>query len=74
MPLESRVEAQGTGDLTLSLCGAAAAFGSGFVKQSAGFHMLANAATVMMAVLLVTTWTSASSRPNRRDAPADVLH
>ena len=45
VPAESRVEAQGTGDLTLSLCGAVAAFGSGFVKQSLGFHLLAHAAT-----------------------------
>ena len=63
VPAESRVEAQGTGDLTLSLCGAVAAFGSGFVKQSLGFHLLAHAATVMMAALLVATWTSAAPRP-----------
>ena len=54
--LDARVEAQGTGDLTLSLCGAAAAFGSGFVKQAAGFHMLANVATLVAALLLVFAW------------------
>ena len=62
VPAESRVEAQGTGDLTLSLCGAVAAFSSGFVKQSLGFHLLAHAATAMMAALLVATWMSSARR------------
>jgi MFS family permease len=62
VPAESRVEAQGTGDLTLSLCGAVAAFSSGFVKQSLGFHLLAHAATAMMAALLVATWFSNARR------------
>ena len=62
VPADARVEAQGTGDLTLSLCGAVAAFGSGFVKQSWGFHLLAHAATTMMAVLLVTAWVSSARR------------
>jgi len=56
VPLEARVEAQGTGDLTLSLCGALAAFASGFVKQSAGYHVLANIATAVAAGLLVFAW------------------
>jgi MFS family permease len=56
VPLEARVEAQGTGDLTLSLCGASAAFASGFVKQSAGYHTLANVATVVAAGLLGFAW------------------
>ena len=56
VPLAARVEAQGTGDLTLSLCGASAAFASGFVKQSAGFHVLANVATAVAAGLLVFAW------------------
>jgi MFS family permease len=58
VPLESRVEAQGTGDLTLSLCGATAALASGFVKQSAGFHMLANLATAIAAGLLIFAWVT----------------
>ena len=45
VPERSRVEVQGTGDLTLSLCGAAAALASGFVKDSFGFHLLADGAT-----------------------------
>jgi MFS family permease len=56
VPLEGRVEAQGTGDLTLSLCGAGAALASGFVKQSVGYHMLANSATAVAAGLLVFAW------------------
>ncbi|MBL6620977.1 MAG: MFS transporter [Ilumatobacteraceae bacterium] len=56
VPEESRVEAQGTGDLTLSLCGAAAAFGSGFVKQAFEFHILADLATVLAGGILVYGW------------------
>jgi MFS family permease len=56
VPQHSRVEAQGTGDLTLSLCGATAALASGFVKQSAGFHTLANIATLVAAGLLGFAW------------------
>ena len=43
-------------DLTLSLCGAAAAFGSGFVKEAAGYHILADAATALAAAMLVYAW------------------
>ena len=56
VPATSRVEAQGTGDLTLSLCGAVAAFGSGFVKQGWGFHILADTATVVAGLMLVYAW------------------
>ena len=56
VPTSSRVEAQGTGDLTLSLCGAVAAFGSGFVKQSAGYHILADLATLLAAAMLAYAW------------------
>lgn len=56
VPVSTRVEAQGTGDLTLSLCGAAAAFGSGFVKQGWGYHILADVATALAAVMLLYAW------------------
>jgi MFS family permease len=56
VPSHARVEAQGTGDLTLSLCGAVAAFGSGFVKQSAGFHILADMATLLAGAMLAYAW------------------
>lgn len=64
VPAQSKVEVQGTSDLTMSLCGAIAAFGSGFVKQSFGFHLLANAAAVLAGCLLVYAWlTAARTRP-----------
>jgi MFS family permease len=67
VPETSRVEVQGTGDLTLSLCGAAAALSSGFVKESFGFHLLADGATALAAALLVLAWytaaTTSASRP-----------
>ena len=68
VPPEARVEAQGTGDLTMSLCGAAAAFTSGFVKASFGFHVLADGATALAALLLVAAWIAAA----RRRAPTEV--
>jgi MFS family permease len=69
VPVEARVEAQGTGDLTLSLCGAAAAFGSGLVKQGLGFHMLANAATALAAAMLIYAWLT-QARLGRRGIAA----
>jgi MFS family permease len=68
VPEESRVEVQGTGDLTLSLCGAAAAFSSGFVKASFGFHLLADGAAVLAAALLVLAWYTAATAPGRRSS------
>ena len=56
VPVDTRVEAQGTGDLTLSLCGAAAALGSGFVKDFASYLALANTATVLAAGLGIYAW------------------
>ena len=58
VPTHARVEAQGTGDLTLSSCGAVAAFGSGFIKDAAGFHILADAATALAALMLVYAWVT----------------
>lgn len=57
VPANSRVEVQGTADLTMSFCGGIAAFSSGFIKQAWGYHMLANAATLLAGVLLVTAYT-----------------
>jgi MFS family permease len=68
VPEASRVEVQGTGDLTLSLCGAAAALSSGFVKASFGFHLLANSAAVIAAGLLVLAWYTAAITPTARRA------
>lgn len=68
VPLDSRVEVQGTADLTMSFCGGIAAFASGFVKQAWGYHMLANAATLLAGVLLVAAYNQ--SRRARRLAAA----
>lgn len=74
VPIDARVEVQGTGDLTLSMCGAAAAFSSGFVKDSFGFHLLANAATAIAALILAFAWFTAlrlrSSAPSPTPAPS----
>ncbi len=64
VPATSRVEVQGTSDLTMSLCGALAAFGSGFVKQSFGFHLLANAGAALAACLLISAWLAAARARN----------
>ena len=61
VPVANRVEVQGAGDLLMSLCGGVAAFSSGFVKQSFGYHTLAYTATLLAGVLLV--YTMASRRP-----------
>lgn len=63
VPESTKVEVQGTADLTMSLCGAAAAFGSGFVKESFGFHLLANGAAALAAALLVFAWFTAARTP-----------
>ncbi|MDO8362580.1 MAG: MFS transporter [Actinomycetota bacterium] len=59
VPADSRVEVQGTADLTMSFCGGIAAFASGFVKQAWGFHLLADAATIMAGLLLVVGYMQA---------------
>lgn len=55
----ARVEAQGTGDLTLGMMGAVAAFGSGFVKEAAGFPVLVSLATGLALVLLAASVATA---------------
>ncbi len=68
VPESTRVEVQGTADLTMSLCGAVAAFGSGFVKESFGFHLLANGAAALAAALLALAWFTAS-----RPSPSPIV-
>lgn len=58
VPAAARVEVQGTSDLTMSMCGALAALGSGFVKDSFGFHVLANGGVAIAAGLLIFAWFS----------------
>ena len=56
VPMNSRVEVQGTADLTMSFCGGLAAFASGFIKQAWGFALLADAATLLAGGLLVLAY------------------
>ncbi|MGB1727741.1 MAG: hypothetical protein ACPHIW_06310, partial [Ilumatobacteraceae bacterium] len=42
------------------LCGAAAAFGSGFVKEAYEFHVLADLATVLAGGMLLYGWYTAA--------------
>jgi MFS family permease len=53
VPAETRVEVQGAGDLLMSLFGGAAAFSSGFVKQSFGYGTLAMSAALVAVALIV---------------------
>ncbi len=60
-----KVEVQGTADLSMSLCGGLAAFGSGFIKEEWGFHILADISAVAAATLLVVVWlTRITTRPD----------
>lgn len=52
LALEERVGAQGLSDVAMSLLGAVAAFGSGFVKEGAGYHWLANFGTLTAIFIL----------------------
>ena len=61
VPVETRVEVQGAGDLVMSLFGGVAAFSSGFVKQSFGYSTLAYVGTLLAGALLV--YSMASRRP-----------
>ncbi len=65
VPLESRVNVQGSADLIISLMGATAAFSSGFVKRAFGFHTLANVGTLLAFGLLLMTMSlkRAQSQP-----------
>jgi MFS family permease len=47
-----RVTVQGTADLLMNVCGGLAGFASGFIRSALGYHMLANLATILAAVLI----------------------
>jgi hypothetical protein len=57
---EYRVASQGLADAVLSILGGGAAFASGFVKESFGFHWLSNIAFVL--ALTVAVWASSRLR------------
>ncbi len=60
---EYRVASQGLADAVLSVLGGSAAFASGFVKESFGFHWLSNVAFVL--ALAVGLWASFRLRSGR---------
>jgi MFS family permease len=68
MPLEHRTRVQGAADLSMSLMGGIAGFGSGFVKHTFGYHMLSNVGTLAAGLLLVAA-ISAIRRPLATVAP-----
>lgn len=68
MPLEHRTKVQGAADLSMSLMGGIAGFGSGFVKHALGYHMLSNAGTLAAGLLLVAAVVAI-----RTPRPAQVL-
>jgi hypothetical protein len=47
------VHVQGSADLLMSLCGGAAGFSSGFIKQAIGYHSLSTIGTALSLVLLL---------------------
>ena len=65
VPVETRVEVQGAGDLLMSLFGGAAAFSSGFVKASFGYSTLAYTGTLLAGVLLVYSMASRTAAVRR---------
>jgi MFS family permease len=66
VPSTERVAVQGTADLTMALCGAAAGFASGFIRRAVGYHVLADLAALAAGGLLVAAFVT-----SRRSAPPD---
>ena len=64
--ISERVEVQGTADLMMSFCGGVAAFGSGFIKRAWGFHLLANATSLVALGLAVVAGTMVVRRSGPR--------
>jgi hypothetical protein len=69
LPDKMRIAAQGLSDAVLSILGAVAALTSGLIKQSAGFHWLANIAAgmalMMVAAAMVVAHSSGKSEQAR---------
>jgi MFS family permease len=63
VPLAARVEVQGTSDLTMSACGAMAALSSGLVKESFGFHLVADGAALLAGGILLLAWYTRARHP-----------
>lgn len=64
-----RVAAQGTGDLVVTAISALAALGSGLVKETAGYHWLANLATTFALLLVAVTVAADRQKEVTANAP-----
>jgi MFS family permease len=53
VPLSEKVGVQGSVDLVMSLCGGAAAFSSGFIKEMLAYHFLSLIGTAMASALVL---------------------
>ena len=65
VPVRERVPVQGLADVLMTGFSAAAALASGFIKQGAGYHWLANLATISAVLILI----AAVSLRNRQLEP-----
>jgi predicted MFS family arabinose efflux permease len=63
VPISARVEVQGTSDLTMSACGALAAISSGLLKESFGFHLVADGAALLAGCILLLAWYTMARFP-----------
>ena len=63
VPLESRVQVQGTADFLMSLCGGIAGFSSGFIRRAVGFHMLANFACLCAFAMFLVVQNARRKQP-----------
>jgi hypothetical protein len=70
IPIEARVQIQGTADFLMSLCGGIAGFSSGFIRRAVGFHMLSNIACVLAFVMFLVVQ---KAQRNRAASSAPVL-
>jgi MFS family permease len=62
IPIEARVQIQGTADFLMSLCGGIAGFSSGFIRRAVGFHMLSNIACVLAFVMFLVVQKAQRNR------------
>jgi hypothetical protein len=63
VPISARVEVQGTSDLVMSACGAFAALSSGLIKESFGFHLVADGAALLAGCILMFAWYTTARFP-----------
>jgi MFS family permease len=69
VPVDDRVAVQGSADLTMSVCGAVAGFGSGFIREAAGYHTLSLLGTALAGTLLVVAFLVLQTSRRLPDVP-----